>query len=410
MRRFLLLALPVLVLLSFVGGPATIVVQAATPHQTVSVTGYTQSATYGTRFDITLDVPPGADSAAIARDALARRGARPATAAGASPQTALPTLRWPQFFDHNHNAVVPQYYNPAGDPTPGGAGQALQSTEQEWTNVHPATFALQYAGITTRGAAFDGVNTVSWSPDAIFGDADILALTTDTYQLDTGFILDADVQVSSQFQWFANPADLTPTRFDVRYVLLHENGHVAGLGHSANPAAVMFPGGIPGIVGHRLTSIDIDALTRLYLPGQGTPEPPRQLRDFSATYTGSIAFTSSSTAAFTASGTGTYIGQSQVQGNVGVLPGTVSCPGTSFNTLHVDIITASNGDLLNLVGIDVSCETPPGSQVYHSVGTFTISYGTGRFEDVLGQGTIDAHADFTTHAFSITYAGTVASP
>lgn len=110
MRRFLLLALPALVLLSLVGGPATVAVQAAPPHQTVSVTGYTQSATYGTRFDITLDVPPGADSAAIAQDALARRGATPVPASGAAPQTALPVLRWPQFFDHNHNAVVPQYY------------------------------------------------------------------------------------------------------------------------------------------------------------------------------------------------------------------------------------------------------------------------------------------------------------
>ena len=33
-------------------------------------------------------------------------------------------------FDHNHSAIVLPSYNPAGDPTPGGAGQALQSTRR----------------------------------------------------------------------------------------------------------------------------------------------------------------------------------------------------------------------------------------------------------------------------------------
>jgi hypothetical protein len=44
------------------------------------------------------------------------------------------------------------------------------------------------------------------------------------------------------------------------------------------------------------------------------------------------------------------------------------------------------------------------------VGTFTIYDGTGRFVGALGEGTTDAHADFTTHAFSISYAGMMASP
>jgi hypothetical protein len=413
MRRFLvLLTLLGFVLSPLAGRPATATVLAASPHQTVSVTGYTQSAAYGTRFDITLDVPPGADSTALAQDALARRGARPATAAGAAP-AGLPPLRWPQFFDHDHNAVVPQLYNPAGDPTPGGASQALQSTEQAWTNVHTATFALQYAGTTTRGAAFDGINTVSWATDLDAGP-DAIAVTTTFFQLDTGYILDADVQVSSQFQYFANPADLTPTSFDVRYVLLHENGHVAGLGHSTNPAAVMFPAATSGIVGHGLTDIDMDALSRLYPPGQGTPQqPPRQVRDVKATYTGSVAFTGPESAAYTGSGTSTYVGQSQVKGGVavlGVLPSTAACPGNSLITAHSDTITAANGDLLYLVVSDVSCEASPDSQVYHGVGSFTIYDGTGRFEGALGRGTTDAQLDFTTHAFSITFAGTVASP
>jgi hypothetical protein len=318
-------------------------------------------------------------------------------------------LRWPQFLDHNRNAVVTQYYNPAGDPTPGGAVQALQSTEHEWTNVQPATFALRYGGTTTLGPAFDGINTVSWAPD-VFGP-DVLAETFITSQPDTGYILDADVVFNSEDQFFANPTDLTPTSFDVRYVMLHENGHVAGLGHSLNPAAVMYPSFSPGIVGHGLTKDDKDALSLLYRQGQGTPQQlPRQLQDFNATYAGSIAFTGSASAGYSGSGSGTYVGQSQDTGTVFVLPGAVSCPGLSFNTRHDDTITAANGDLLLVVISDVSCETPPGSHVYHSVGTFTIYNGTGRFAGALGEGTVESHADFNTHTFSLTFSRSVSPP
>jgi hypothetical protein len=32
-----------------------------------------------------------------------------------------------------------------------------------------------------------------------------------------------------------------PGAFDAQTVYLHENGHVAGLGHSSDPSAVMYP-------------------------------------------------------------------------------------------------------------------------------------------------------------------------
>src|SRR6266568_3432654 len=221
--------------------------QSAPQHKTLSVTGVRQSGPYGTRVDITLDIPPNADSDAVAQDALARSGVQPVTATGAMPQVALPTLRWPQFY-HNPHAVVSQYYNPVGDTVAGGATQALQSTEQEWTNVHTSTFALQYAGTTTLGAAFDGVNVVSWPTTWPFGSF-ALEVTIVTYQRDTGLILDADILINKNLQYFANPADLMPSSYDIRELLLHENGHVAGLGHSANPTAVMFPSFTAGIVG-----------------------------------------------------------------------------------------------------------------------------------------------------------------
>ncbi len=71
------------------------------------------------------------------------------------PPRASTSLGWTRFY-HNLQAVVSQYYNPAGQSVPGGATQALKSAEQAWTNAHTSTFALQHAGTTPLGAGFDG--------------------------------------------------------------------------------------------------------------------------------------------------------------------------------------------------------------------------------------------------------------
>jgi hypothetical protein len=326
MRRLLLLILFGLLLSPLVGKQPAVSAQTPTGHQLVSVTGYTLSGDYGTRVDITLDVPPGSDSAALAQDALAHEGAQPVAALGTATQLALPVLRWPQFFTHDPGAAVRQYYNPAHDPTvsanaPGGALPALQADEQAWTGVPTATYGVQYAGTTTRGAGFDGVNTVSW-PTTWVHSPQALAVTTTTFFFSSGFILDADIELNGQnFQFFANPADLTPKRVDVRYVLLHENGHVAGLPHSPNPAAVMFAFFGSGIVGHGLSDDDIDAISTRYPHDYPPlPQPPHKLQGFSATYSGSSALTGATTAAYRGTGTGTYVGQSQLQGTMQLFP------------------------------------------------------------------------------------------
>ena len=241
--------------------------QAARGHRTVSASGVKQVGANGVRVDITLDIPPGTDSDAIVRDALARRGVQPVTGSDPTTQFVLPTIvRWPQFVGPGKPYPVLQYYNPAGDPVPGGALQSLQASEAEWTAVRTTNYAMQYAGTTTLGEAFDGVNTVSW-PAQWLDVPSAFAVTITTFDISTGDILDVDIIINGQnFQFFANPSDLTPTRSDIRYVLLHENGHLAGLEHSPDPGAVMFAFFSPGIVGHGLAQDDIDALTFLYSP------------------------------------------------------------------------------------------------------------------------------------------------
>jgi matrixin len=90
------------------------------------------------------------------------------------------------------------------------------------------------------------------------------AVTLTFYDQATGYILDSDIVFNRNYNFFSQPSQLTPDRIDIRYVMLHENGHVAGLDHSGDPSAVMNVQFMPGVVGHGLASDDIDAISTLY--------------------------------------------------------------------------------------------------------------------------------------------------
>jgi hypothetical protein len=127
------------------------------------------------------------------------------------------------------------------------------------------------------------------------------------------------------------------------------------------------------------------------------------LTNLRATYTGSIAFAGPTSLAYTADGSGPYLGQSHLQGTVFVLAGAAACPEGGFSTEHADAIAAASGNSFSVLVSDVTCETAPGSNVYRGVGTYTIIDGTGQFVDARGQGTTAFDADFNTGAFSITF-------
>ena len=52
---------------------------------------------------------------------------------------------------------------------------------------------------------------------------------------------EADMAINTRFGWSTANCTQVPGAFDLQTVYLHENGHVAGLGHSSNQSAVMFP-------------------------------------------------------------------------------------------------------------------------------------------------------------------------
>lgn len=212
---------------------------------------------------ILLLVPPGADRNEAAAAALAQNGARPFTA----DEYSTTGLVWDQFEDGiPGNDFVTQNYNPKNDPTNGNGLTALLNTHNSWNDVATSSFAFDYGGETGRCPSlvqeckgpqkFDGNNDVAWLR---LSSPTTLGVTWSGTSTD-----EADMALNTNFNWATDGV----THYDVETVFLHENGHAAGLGHSEDIAAIMYPSYQK--VNRALQQDDIDGITFLY-PSTSTP-------------------------------------------------------------------------------------------------------------------------------------------
>lgn len=80
-------------------------------------------------------------------------------------------------------------------------------------------------------------NVIMFQDDAWHHDLNALAITAVTMNLDTGEILDADIEINSHLYDFSLPGE--PGGADLRTVIMHEAGHVLGLDHPNIPGTVM---------------------------------------------------------------------------------------------------------------------------------------------------------------------------
>jgi hypothetical protein len=188
------------------------------------------------RVEVLVAVPAGASARAAGDRALARQGA---TRAQAKPQAPVSQgftftgLKWDK-------PPVVQSYNGAGERV-AGARTALTNTYGDWSSVSGSTYRITSGGTTTRCPSLvrecagaqrnDRFNDVGWASLA----NGTLGVTWSTSNTD-----EADMAINTRYSWSLGCTAVSGS-FDLESVFLHENGHVAGLGHSTDINAVMYP-------------------------------------------------------------------------------------------------------------------------------------------------------------------------
>jgi hypothetical protein len=97
------------------------------------------------------------------------------------------------------------------------------------------------------------------------GVGDKIALTTVTYDVNTGVIYDADIEVNTAQNHITT--DPATSEFDLLAVLTHEAGHFLGLAHSDDMSATMWPNYQSG--GAALSDDDKKAICAVFPPVSG---------------------------------------------------------------------------------------------------------------------------------------------
>jgi Matrixin len=231
----------------------------------VSALGIARAGGEDVFVEVLVAVPEGADAHAAAAQALREQGARPADREELeSAAFTMTGLVWDNFSDGNAaNDFVTQNYNPKGDPTGGAALTALLNSHATWTDVPSSSFAFGYGGTSNRCPSlvnecpgpqtYDDRNDVAWVK---LSGCCTLAVTWFSTSRD-----ETDMGINTRFKWSTGVS--TPAgRYDLESVLLHENGHVAGLGHSADTSAVMYA--YYGGLRRELHQDDVDGISFLY--------------------------------------------------------------------------------------------------------------------------------------------------
>ena len=186
----------------------------------------------GLHVEIVLAVNGGENAGAAATRALDAHGAKPAPAPPQSSAFTLTGLFW--------NTLPVQNYNPAGEAV-ANAVSILTATQSTWSGAQGSNYRITYGGTTPRCPSlvkecrgpqtYDGFNDVGWA--RLSGS--VLGVTWYSTTID-----EADMAINQRFPWSAGCTQV-PGQYSLQTVVLHENGHVAGLGHSGDRNAVMYP-------------------------------------------------------------------------------------------------------------------------------------------------------------------------
>ncbi|MGQ9572859.1 MAG: matrixin family metalloprotease [Chloroflexota bacterium] len=183
---------------------------------------------------------------------------------------------------------VPYYINPnsyrPGQLTAQDTRLAVIGMFAEWQNVTSAYVAFRYAGDTNRTSDTfncNSTNDITWRIADPGHNPYALAITYMCYIPSTGYFTDTDVEFDTDHYgswWTVDPYDV---ELDLPTVMLHEEGHFLGLGHSdptGGNCPVMKPSYSWGSVQRTPCTDDIAGVRYLYPEGSGSkPATPTGL-------------------------------------------------------------------------------------------------------------------------------------
>ncbi len=182
-----------------------------------------------------------------------------------------------QFVVNNHiwsldSVPVQVAFNADGAPSGHDTAGIIQEALGKW-NAAGSNFAFAWAGDSdgdTGSCAanldVDGVNTIRFEqlPGLTLGQ------TCTLYPIgNNSRLVEFDMQLDTDANW-TSATPVQGGKYDLRTTILHELGHAAGLGHSAQSAAVMYFQVNAGQDKRTLMQDDLNAIVAAY-GGNGVP-------------------------------------------------------------------------------------------------------------------------------------------
>lgn len=144
-----------------------------------------------------------------------------------------------------------------------------------WNTPDCSDFNIAYAGVTSE----DRVGYFQEERNAnilLFRDTGwrhgrgVLALTSVTYDVNSGMIVDADIEFNSQQYNFTHTDSAALIDIDIENTMVHELGHFLGLDHSAEEESTMFASAPRGETKKRTLHADDTAGLCAIYPKQGS--------------------------------------------------------------------------------------------------------------------------------------------
>jgi MYXO-CTERM domain-containing protein len=146
----------------------------------------------------------------------------------------------------------------------------IEASFEAWGGVSCSSFLIQFAGMTnleiTGHLKEDpSINMIIFREKKWPYSTRPVAFTAVTYNVNTGEIFDADIEMNGEDYAFTTRPEEESWKIDIQNTITHELGHVLGVDHTNVVEATMFDHAGPGDINKRtLEEDDIEAVCAIY--------------------------------------------------------------------------------------------------------------------------------------------------